>query len=504
MNPEAARVPEPATRSLVPRDETGGARLANAPSGGNSASVPLWTLADLDGGNATSSPAVSAATEPDTLLDLVSTLGTAIGSTAGRRRGVPGGGATESPRGRPARGLPLWAITARPAGPAPESRRPTPYDDAIFNSREPWLPPEIVLPDDPDQQRATIAPVNAELLWLEPHRQDVFHELAVRMEKLEPSKHDAAFWLRYWHARFTASVHYILEVRSTHRHVAKKTQNWYPARAEHLMRLHEAEAEVLARPPAENLGAEVRALWALGAVARVGQLREAARTEWLEEVRLAADRFLAVAQNETLIRTEHQSAREVRVYGLPEELEGTLPPSAFPALFEGGGPGFSPSTARFMAALQKASGQRVQATNYPGHETSNYYVGDPEHIGKYSFDVEPDIPKDANGLYEPAKMVLFFLAMERAAQETDIAWTAYYNDFTVAKQVNEQIGWRRVDFSGGGGPRNATPDQQGSFHHGPFPYILHVHVNIMPRGLARQYLAGRADLPLAIDLGQRP
>jgi hypothetical protein len=57
-----------------------------------------------------------------------------------------------------------------------------------------------------------------------------------------------------------------------------------------------------------------------------------------------------------------------------------------------------------------------------------------------------------------------------------MAWVAFYNDFEVAKTVNEKLGGLHAGFSGGGHP----PFQKGSFHHGPEPYILHIHFNIMP------------------------
>jgi len=394
---------------------------------------------------------------------------------------------------------------------AVEPRQPTPYDDVLFGSGAPWLPAEAISPGDPDQQRATIEVVNVDSLWYLPQVQDPIRALAAHMETSEPSKQPAASWLRYWHARFRASVHYILEVRPTHRYrhldakTGKPVVTMRPAREERLLRLRDAEAELLrlGPPPAASLGAEAGAFWAMGIVTRVEQLRDAAQAEWRAEMQQAAVRFLVVAQNEARLRTERQNARDIQIYSLPEELEGSLPASAFPALFAADdNPTFSPSTARFMAALQKTSGQHhLLAINYGGHELSNPFVGDPGSVGKYSFDLQPDIPKDSNGFYEHAKVVEFFLAMERASQETGISWTAYYNDFAVAKEVNEQLGWRRIGFSGGGGPAHAAPDQAGSFHHGPFPYILHIHVNIMPRPLAQQYFAGRVDLPLSLDLG---
>ena len=64
-----------------------------------------------------------------------------------------------------------------------------------------------------------------------------------------------------------------------------------------------------------------------------------------------------------------------------------------------------------------------------------------------------------------------------------IEWDAFYNDASVIKEVNDTIGKQRLVFSGGGG--------HGTYHHGPDPYILHEHFNIMPTDLAAVYLVGK-------------
>jgi hypothetical protein len=50
-----------------------------------------------------------------------------------------------------------------------------------------------------------------------------------------------------------------------------------------------------------------------------------------------------------------------------------------------------------------------------------------------------------------------------------------------------------VAFSGGGG--------HGQYHHGPAPFILHIHVNIMPKDLEAKYQVGKklADLIQLMD-----
>lgn len=391
----------------------------------------------------------------------------------------------------------------------PVPRQPDPLGDAARDAAAHppvthyEMPDDAVLPGDTDQQDETITDVDPEDLWRLPHIQDIFTNLEQYMATAERNRHrtgpstDPANWLEYWHTRFVRSVLYILDVRPTHRHLDAKTKRsaTYPARIAHLLQLRDAEADVLATRPAAGQSAEGMAMWAMGAVLRVRELRRTAQAEWLAEVARAADQYVVIAQNEARFLGEDQHARPVAVYGLPEALEGTVPASAFPALFEPGGPGFSPAVARFMAALQQASGLHVLAGNYADHEKGNPYVGDVESIGKYSFDLSPDIPLDGNGFYEHDAVVRFLLAMERASAATRIAWVALYNDRSVAREVNERIGRRRIGFSGGGG--------QGSFHHGPAPYILHIHVNIMPTDLAAQVFVGDS-APPDLDLGDQP
>jgi hypothetical protein len=49
-------------------------------------------------------------------------------------------------------------------------------------------------------------------------------------------------------------------------------------------------------------------------------------------------------------------------------------------------------------------------------------------------------------------------------------------------------------------PHSAGPGKEGRIHHGPAPYILHVHFNIMPTLLAGAYITGKKIAPL-ITLG---
>lgn len=60
------------------------------------------------------------------------------------------------------------------------------------------------------------------------------------------------------------------------------------------------------------------------------------------------------------------------------------------------------------------------------------------------------------------------------------------------RQPSEDRDCHRVGFSGGG--------NHGQFHHGPAPFILHVHFNIMPLDLRDKYLVGTQVAGLAKKL----
>jgi hypothetical protein len=135
-----------------------------------------------------------------------------------------------------------------------------------------------------------------------------------------------------------------------------------------------------------------------------------------------------------------------------------------------------------MEAVQIESKLPAKADNYRDHEKFSPHF-DPSSIGKYSFDVSLPIPEDpATGFYDRDKTIEFFQAVERAATKVNIEWMAFYNDAKVVIAVNDSIGKGRIAFSGGGGG--------GSYHHGPNPYLLHVHFNIMPVDLATRFVVG--------------
>jgi len=235
---------------------------------------------------------------------------------------------------------------------------------------------------------------------------------------------------------------------------------------------------------------------AMQLTAKVEALRRTYSDKWKQTVDRTADRFITLASNQARFLTVNQATTPVSIYGLPEYLEGTVERAAHPDTVAEKSTPVAPSVVTFMKAVQKESGIKALAGNYGDHEKHSPYLGNIEGIGKYSFDVHlSTIKVNAEGFYEREPLINFFLAVDRAAKATGIGWIALYNDFEVAKTVNEALGKRRIGFSGMG----STKDDPGSIHHGPSPYLLHLHFNIMPASLAAQYTAGKGTLPY-IDL----
>jgi hypothetical protein len=345
-------------------------------------------------------------------------------------------------------------------------------------------PPEKVQAGDRTQQAHAVRRIDPADLLLLPRIQSRLKTLTDETEARERSTvkpggqvtHTAANMVEYWSVRFVDSVEYILYKRRGDR------------RAAVLKQLRTEEDKLIKAAPAD-LEDKVKAL------------RESFHDAWEQEAERAADRYLVVAANEGRFLTEPQAAAPVSIYGLPAGLESEVTATDAPGQVNKGSKPVTESVAQFMKAVQKESGLKAVADNYTDHEKHSPYLGNIEGVGKYSFDVDLGglIKTNAEGFYEREPLVKFFLAVARAGDATKIAWVALYNDFEVAKTVNEKLGKHRIGFSGGG---SAGPGQEGSIHHGPAPYILHVHFNIMPTALAAQYLAAKGGAtPPHIDLG---
>jgi hypothetical protein len=353
-------------------------------------------------------------------------------------------------------------------------------------------PPEPVLPGNARQQRGAVPEVDALAWWRLPRIQDALRAQAERLAAAErarpnpnPAK-DVDHYIDMFRIEFVNSLTYILQQRLVHKHKGK----YVTVRDLHLRRLAEAEAGIV--QPRGHLP-DHAAFWAMGVVTQVGEARRVAAEKWRQDIEHAADRFLLLARNQTDFLTTSQQADPVVVYGLPED-EETIHPSAHPDLVQQStdNPGHSPTVIAFMKALRKVYRPQVLAGNYADHEKHSMSIGDKDSLGKNSFDIFLNAKINEEGFYDRKEAVDFFLAMERASKASRIAWVAYYNDFPVAEEANKKIGKLRVQFSGTGAG--------GSIHHGPAPYILHIHVNVMSQDTAGQTFVGRP-VPKHLDMG---
>jgi len=356
---------------------------------------------------------------------------------------------------------------------APVQEPPDPFQKLI---KDLLRQPPPTRPGSWSQIEDTIPEVKPMDLFDQPAIQTRMRDIAEAAEGREKAKpgakvaHSANVLMDYWKERFVNSVNYILYRRAGGK------------RRPRLDRLYDAEWKLVEANPADL-------------VAQVEALRHNAQSDWLAEVQRAADQFVTLAANEALFVTVHQAATSVKVFGLPESIEGTVKASDNPDVLQKGSARVAPSVAKFMRQVQKEAKIDVVAENYTGHELANPWLGgDPKNVGKYSFDVHLEkfikvtrgtsTDPSAEGFYERQRIIDFFLAVDRAAHATNMEWVAFYNDFEVEKEVNEKLGKLRIGFSGGGGSGQFG---KGSFHHGPEPYVLHVHFNIMPVDLKEKF-----------------
>lgn len=353
--------------------------------------------------------------------------------------------------------------------------------------------PEPILAGDPAQQARAIPTVHPDdELWPLPRIQARLRAVAEETEAreraaLKPGEtahRTVANQMAYWEQRFYDSVNYILYRRGRGGQQARLRRQ---LRAEEEQLMQSAPG----RPP-RNTPEVFREMGRIVALnAKVEALRRTYSDRWQRIVDSTADGFVTLADHQARFLTIRQAAAPVTIYGLPEYVEGTVPASANPGTLTSDSTPVAPSVVTFMKAVQRQSGIKAMAGNYGDHEKHSPYLGNIEGIGKYSFDVHLPFKVNAEGFYEREPLIQFFLAVDRASKATGIAWIAFYNDFEVARTVNEALGQRRIGFSGMGD----TKEDPGSIHHGPDPYLLHVHFNIMVRSDAAQYMAGKGTLP---------
>ena len=398
------------------------------------------------------------------------------------------------------------AALQRGVNPGEPANKPAdPVEEALREANnKPLQPPapEPTLPGDPIQQAHAIPTVHPdEDLWPLPRIQDGLRAIAEETEareraSLKPGEtahRTVANQMEYWEQRFFDSVNYILYRRGGGKH--NKLRKQLRAEEERLMQSVPRSPSSRSPQNTQEVFREMGRNVAL--IAKVEALRRTYTDKWQQIVDRTADQFVTLASNQARFLTVNQATNPVSIYGIPEYIEGTVEAAAHQDTLTSDSTPVAPSVITFMKAVQRESGLKARAGDYGDHEKHSPYLGNIEGIGKYSFDVDLEglIKINAEGFYEREPLIKFFEAVDRAATATGIGWIALYNDFEVARTVNERLTKRRIGFSGMGN----TKDDPGSIHHGPAPYLLHVHFNIMPALLAAQYIAGKGTPPY-IDL----
>lgn len=392
-------------------------------------------------------------------------------------------------------------LQRKPEETGPANKPVDPVVESLLEAEpEPREPrgPEAVVPGDPKQQAEAIPTVHPDSdLWPLPHIQERLLAIATEMEArrkatAKPGQavdFTAAKQVARWEQSFFDSVNYILYRRDGGQQAPLRRK------------LRAAEEQLLQsfRPPRHTPEMFREMGRAAMVTAQVEELRRTYSEKWKQIVENTADRFVTLASHQARFLTVPQAASPVAIYGLPD-FEGTVEAEENKSTMAKDSTPVAPSVIKFWQKVQKESGfTNAKVGNYANHEKHSPYLGNIDNIGKYSFDVHlTNLKVNAEGFYEREPLIQFFLAVDRAAAATDTAWIALYNDFEVAKAVNEKLKKRRIGFSGMG----STKDDPGSIHHGPAPYLLHIHFNVMPTSLAGQYLANKGKNLPYIDLGR--
>jgi len=135
----------------------------------------------------------------------------------------------------------------------------------------------------------------------------------------------------------------------------------------------------------------------------------------------------------------------------------------------------APEVVGFLKYLQKLY-PNFKAGNYESHGSFGFVeknaAGKPLTLG-YSVDLSlQKVPLDARGFWQPDEAIRFLLLVDKAAKEASAEWRVLYNDFQVAKAVNEKLNVKRVVFQG--------DLSKGKINwHGPIR--IHFHLDIAPQ-----------------------
>ena len=99
--------------------------------------------------------------------------------------------------------------------------------------------------------------------------------------------------------------------------------------------------------------------------------------------------------------------------------------------------GVLPTTATFVLRLIDAYGTRFTANNYPGHGGGSF-----SGRGRSLHLTIPE--RTPEGFFEPNAAIRLALAIDQAAAAVGAGWRVLYDDFAVARAVNEHLGSRRI------------------------------------------------------------
>lgn len=113
----------------------------------------------------------------------------------------------------------------------------------------------------------------------------------------------------------------------------------------------------------------------------------------------------------------------------------------------------------FMQKLRQIH-PTVRADTYPNHG-GRYFSG-----RGFSIDLWlDDSPIDTRGFWQHEHAVALLRAVHQAARAVGAEWRVIYNDYSVARVINQETGARRV---------------VGLGFHGPAPLVLHFHLDLAP------------------------
>lgn len=141
---------------------------------------------------------------------------------------------------------------------------------------------------------------------------------------------------------------------------------------------------------------------------------------------------------------------------------------AWGPVWDRGSLGVMPTTAVFVLWLMDTYGTGFTASNYGGHGGGSF-------AGR-GRSLDLTIPqRRADGFFDAAQAITFALAIDRAATAIGVEWRVIYDDFSVARAVNERLGQRRI-IEVANTSRNRAGDITNINWHGPL--VNHFHIDL--------------------------